>query len=200
MVVKRCCILGRMLRSTIILLSCCATLSVLVLYEMLNFSVDTRSHSLSKQPTQINTVIRDVLNLRAYEHKVNNIEVITILSNELPEITIDRFQMQQVFLNIVLNAEQAMTESHGQGKLTITTKLLDGIIKISFADDGPGIPKEIINRIFDPFFTTKDVGKGTGLGLSICYGIVSNQGGKIHAQSQKGKGTTFVVELPINAG
>jgi signal transduction histidine kinase len=111
----------------------------------------------------------------------------------------DRFQMQQVFLNIILNAEHAMIESHGKGNLSITSEQKNGIIKISFTNDGPGIPSEIINRIFDPFFTTKDVGKGTGLGLSICYGIVTKQGGKIYAQSQEGKGATFIVELPLKS-
>jgi signal transduction histidine kinase len=102
-----------------------------------------------------------------------------------------------VFLNIVLNAEQAMTESHGRGNLTVTTEQLNGNIRISFADDGPGIPPEIINRIFDPFFTTKDIGKGTGLGLSICYGIVTKQGGRIYAESQHGHGATFIIECPL---
>ena len=106
--------------------------------------------------------------------------------------------MQQVFLNIVLNAKQAMIESKGRGILTVTTEKLEGMIRISFADNGPGIPPDIINRIFDPFFTTKEVGKGTGLGLSICYGIVTKQGGRIYAQSQPGQGATFIVELPIN--
>ena len=91
-----------------------------------------------------------------------------------------------------------MIESNGRGNLTVTTEQLNDIIKISFSDDGPGIPQDIINRVFDPFFTTKEVGKGTGLGLSICYGIVTKQGGRIYAQSQPGKGATFVVELPIN--
>ena len=92
-----------------------------------------------------------------------------------------------------------MIEAHDGGNLNITTEQLNDIIKISFSDEGPGIPQDIINRVFDPFFTTKEVGKGTGLGLSICYGIVTKQGGRIYAQSQPGKGVTFVVELPINA-
>ena len=92
-----------------------------------------------------------------------------------------------------------MIESHSRGNLTVTTELLNDVIKISFNDDGPGIPPDILNRIFDPFFTTKEVGKGTGLGLSICYGIVTKQGGRIYAQSQESKGATFVVELPVSA-
>jgi PAS domain S-box-containing protein len=158
-----------------------------------------RSHTISAQPVEINSIIDQVLKLRAYEHRVNNIEVVTHLASNLPEIVADRFQMQQVFLNIVLNAEQAMIESHNRGSLTVTTERIEGNIKISFADNGPGIPQDIINRIFDPFFTTKEVGKGTGLGLSICYGIVSKQGGRIYAESQLGQGATFIVELPIVA-
>ena len=163
-----------------------------------NLLAFARKHIISPQPTEINAVIKEVLKLRAYEHKVSNIEVITHFNPDLPEIVADRFQMQQVFLNIVLNAEQAMIESHGRGTFVITTKLLEDCIKISFADDGPGIPPEIVNRIFDPFFTTKEVGKGTGLGLSICYGIITKQGGKIYTQSNKSTGATFIIELPIN--
>jgi two-component system NtrC family sensor kinase len=81
--------------------------------------------------------------------------------------------------------------------LTITTKKLNSTIRVLFTDDGPGVAKEDLSRIFHPFFTTKEVGKGTGLGLSICHGIVAEHGGKIYARSQLGKGTTFVVELPI---
>jgi PAS domain S-box-containing protein len=158
-----------------------------------------RSHVMSIQSIQINEIIKEVLSLRAYEHKVNNIQVVTHMAPDVPTITADPFQMQQVFLNLVLNAEQAMIESHGRGVLTVSTEKQNDMLKISFADDGPGIPPELMNRIFDPFFTTKDVGKGTGLGLSICYGIVTNQGGRIYARNQQGKGATFVVELPVNA-
>jgi two-component system, NtrC family, sensor kinase len=165
-----------------------------VVKNLLSFA---RSHTLSAQPVEINAVISQVLNLRAYEHRVNNIEVVTHFAPNLPEIVADRFQMQQVFLNIVLNAEQAMIDSKGRGSLTVTTELSGDIIRIAFADNGPGIPADIINRIFDPFFTTKEVGKGTGLGLSICYGIVTKQGGRIFAQSQPGQGATFIIELPL---
>ena len=110
---------------------------------------------------------------------------------------IDHFQMQQVFLNIVINAEFAMLEEHHKGRLTISTEAIDGVIRISFADDGPGISEENLKHIFDPFFTTKEVGKGTGLGLSICHGVVTEHGGKIYAGSEKGQGATFVVDLPL---
>jgi signal transduction histidine kinase len=110
---------------------------------------------------------------------------------------IDHFQMQQVFLNIMVNGEFAMLEAHHRGKMVITTERLDGVIRITFTDDGPGISEENLKHIFDPFFTTKEVGKGTGLGLSICHGIVMEHGGKIYARSEKGMGTSFIVELPL---
>jgi PAS domain S-box-containing protein len=163
-----------------------------------NLLTFARKHAPVKQLSQVNTIIEDVLRLRAYEHKVNNIEVDKQLDTALPEIMVDHFQMQQVFLNIIVNAEFAMMEAHGKGKLVIITEKVDGIIKVTFTDDGPGIPKENMKRLFSPFFTTKQVGKGTGLGLSICHGIVSEHGGRIYAESEFGKGATFVVELPLN--
>ena len=162
-----------------------------------NLLTFARKHAPVKELSNVNAVVEDVLRLRSYEQKVNNIEVENRLSPNLPEIMIDHFQMQQVFLNIMVNAEFAMQEAHHKGKLVVTTEKLDGIIRISFADDGPGISKENLKHIFDPFFTTKEVGKGTGLGLSICHGIVTEHGGQIYATSEKGQGATFIVELPI---
>ena len=104
--------------------------------------------------------------------------------------------MQQVFLNIVLNAESSMIESHQKGTLTVSSENLESIIKISFRDDGQGILKENLDRIFNPFFTTKPVGKGTGLGLSISYGIISSHNGKFYAESEHGNGANFIIELP----
>jgi len=138
------------------------------------------------------------LELRAYEQKVSNIEVNTRFASDLPEITADGFQLQQVSLNIIINAEHFMIEAHRRGTLTITTERVGDIIRVSFTDDGPGIAKENLGHLFDPFFTTKEVGKGTGLGLSICHGIINEHGGRIYAESELGKGATFVVELPIS--
>jgi two-component system NtrC family sensor kinase len=164
-----------------------------------NLLTFARKHSPVKQLSQINNVIEDVLKLRAYEQKVSNIEVDRRFASDLPEIMADYFQMQQVFLNLIINAEYFMTQAHNKGRLTITTERLDNIVRISLADDGSGISKENLSRIFNPFFTTKEVGKGTGLGLSICHGIVSGHGGSIYARSRLGKGATFVVELPVNS-
>jgi PAS domain S-box-containing protein len=163
-----------------------------------NLLTFARKHAPVKQPTQINNIIEDVLKLRAYEHKANSIKVDRQLAPDIPEIMADYFQIQQVFINIIINAEHFMAEEHKKGTLTITTKKQNNTVTISFADDGPGIPPENLRRIFDPFFTTKEAGKGTGLGLSICHGIVSEHGGQIYARSQSGKGAIFVVELPIN--
>ena len=165
-----------------------------VVKKLLTFA---RQHPTERKAVQINAVVEDVLSLRGYEERVNNIRVTTLFDDHLPEIVADPFQMQQVFLNIVLNAEQAMIEAHKKGTLTITTERVDDNIKVSFSDDGPGISPENMRKLFSPFFTTKVVGKGTGLGLSICYGIVTNQGGRIYAQSELGRGATFVVELPV---
>jgi len=167
-----------------------------VIKNLLTFA---RKHAPMKQLNQINNIIEDVLKFRAYEQKVNGIEVKRQLAPDLPEIMVDYFQMQQVFLNIIINAEYFMVEAHNRGTLTITTKKQNGNVRISIADDGPGISKENLRRLFNPFFTTKEAGKGTGLGLSICHGIVSEHGGQIYAKSQPGKGATIVVELPISS-
>jgi two-component system, NtrC family, sensor kinase len=165
---------------------------------MSNLLTFARKHRPVKQLAQINDLIEDVLRLRAYAYKAHSIEVERNLAPDLPAIMVDSFQMQQVFLNITINAEYFMTEAHNRGKLIVTSEQQDGAVKISFADDGPGIPVDNLTRIFDPFFTTKDAGKGTGLGLSICHGIVAEHGGQIYAKSESSKGTTIFVELPIN--
>jgi two-component system NtrC family sensor kinase len=171
--------------------------AVTVTKDLLTFA---RKHASVRQRNQINDIIQDVLKLRAYEHKVNSIKVDRRLASNLPEIMVDYFQIQQVFMNIIINAEYFVTEAHGKGTLTITTKRLNDTILISLADDGPGIRREDLRRIFDPFFTTKETGKGTGLGLSICHGIVTEHGGQLYARSEPGKGATFFVELPISDG
>jgi signal transduction histidine kinase len=163
-----------------------------------NLLTFARKHAPVKQLSQINIVVEDVLKLRSYEQKVNNIEIEKHLAVNLPEIMVDHFQMQQVFLNIIVNAESAMLEGRHKGKLIVTTEKSEGVIRVTFADDGPGIAEENLKRIFDPFFTTKEVGKGTGLGLSICHGIVTEHGGKIYVRSENGLGTTFTVELPLS--
>ena len=159
-----------------------------------------RRHKLEKQLISINETIEKSLELHAYRMKLSNIEVVMELAPDLPMTMADSDQMHQVFVNIITNAEQAMTAAHGRGRLCVKTQSVGGMIRIAFADNGPGISEDNLKRIFDQFFTTKDVGKGTGLGLSICYGIVEEHGGRLYTRSKLGKGATFVVELPIASG
>ena len=158
-----------------------------------------RQHKPGREYVNINDAITSVLELRSYEMKVNNIEVVTQLAPHLPRTMADVNQLQQVFLNIVINAEKEMTAAHRRGKLSVKTERINSSIRVSFTDDGPGISKENLHKVFNPFFTTREVGNGTGLGLSICHGIITQHSGRIHAQSELGKGATFVVELPIVA-
>ena len=145
----------------------------------------------------INELIDNTLKLREYVLKTSNIEVITRFDKELPLSVVDPGQMQQVFLNLIVNAEQAMTKANGKGTLTITTEKNGNFICISFLDDGPGITRENLKHLFEPFFTTKEPGEGTGLGLSLSRSIVLEHGGRIHVESKSGHGANFIVEIPI---
>jgi len=156
-----------------------------------------RRHETEKSYISINEALVKTLELRAHQLKLNNIEIVTELQTNLPKTMADLQQMQQVFINIINNAEQAMVEAHGKGRLLVGTNTEGSTIRTTFADDGPGISEENLKRIFDPFFTTKEVGKGTGLGLSICYGLVQAHGGRIYARSKLEQGATFVVEIPV---
>lgn len=164
-----------------------------------NLLIFARKQPTEKKPVAINSVIEKVLELSAHEQRVSNIKVITDFTSDLPEVLAAASQLQQVFINIIINAEQAMFTANGRGTLTITTEQSGDIVRISFTDDGPGIAPEHLGQLFDPFFTTKEAGKGTGLGLSICYGIVTDHGGKIYAESELGRGATFVIELPVSS-
>ena len=164
-----------------------------------NLLAFAREHKPERTYISINDTVEATLALRDYEMKVNNLEVVKELQVDLPRTMADSSQLQQVFFNIALNAEQAMTEAHGRGTLTVRTRQVRDFIRITFADDGPGIPKENLAKIFNPFFTTKPPGKGTGLGLAVCYGIVHEHGGAIRGDSQVGRGATFTVELPMVA-
>ena len=155
-----------------------------------------RKSETARQIADINSLIQDILTLHSYELKGHNIEVSTHLQANLHSIICDPSQIQQVFLNLIINAEQSMSGNCDQPKLIISTRNLDDYIQISFKDNGIGIAPENMPRIFDPFFTTKDVGQGTGLGLSLCYGIITNHKGSIHCQSTLGQGAEFIINLP----
>ena len=156
-----------------------------------------RQHKPERGSININAIIETTFDMQAYKIKASNIKITTRLDPDLPTTIADAGQLQQVFLNIILNAETEMINAHGGGTLSIKTERIDDTIQVSFKDDGPGIPRKNIERIFDPFFTTREVGQGTGLGLSVCYGIVKQHDGKIYARSRLGKGATFFVELPV---
>jgi PAS domain S-box-containing protein len=162
-----------------------------------DFLVFARGSKPDKQPADINSIIESVLKLRRTYMRKSNIEVITSLAEDLPELLVDVSQIQQVFLNIVLNAEYFMYEAHKKGLLNITSLGSERVVKVIFCDDGPGISGEHLSHIFDPFFTTKEMGRGTGLGLSISYGVIREHNGNIYAESKTGVGATFTIELPV---
>lgn len=156
-----------------------------------------RRHKPEKQLVSINDILGRSLELHAYQMKVNNVEVVVDADPDLPLTMADTEQIHQVFVNLITNAEQAMTVVHGRGTLHVRTEVVSDMIRATFTDDGPGIPKDDLKAIFDPFYTTKDVGKGTGLGLSICYGIVQEHGGRLYATRGQVGGAILVLELPI---
>lgn len=165
-----------------------------------NLLMFAREHKPERLATQINEVIQSTLALQVYQLRVDNITVQLDLDPELPSTVADPHQLQQVLLNLITNARQAMNE-RGSGILTIRTRrheAADGrYIEISISDNGVGIPAQYLDKVFNPFFTTKPVGQGTGLGLSICYGIIQEHQGQIWIESREGVGTTVFIRLPI---
>lgn len=156
-----------------------------------------RKQPEKKVPTDVNAQVLKVLELNKRRFLLNNIHVNTRFGEGLPYIIGNGPQLQQVLLNLVMNAEQIMLEARGKGTLSIATEQFGDLVKVFVADDGPGISPENMKKLFTPFFTTKEVGKGTGLGLNICHGIITDHGGRIYAESEPGKGATFIVELPV---
>ncbi len=164
-----------------------------------NLLTFARKRQTTRAMVDVNQVVRETLALRAYEQRVTNITVIDALAAGLPQVFADGHQVQQVLLNLVINAEQAMLSSNGRGVLVMRTwhDAVQESVILEINDDGPGIPDELQPKIFDPFFTTKEVGKGTGLGLTVAYAIVQEHGGRIRLESRPGEGTSFYVELPV---
>ncbi|HEX9428557.1 MAG TPA: ATP-binding protein, partial [Candidatus Polarisedimenticolia bacterium] len=165
-----------------------------------NLLTFARKHKPESARISINSILERTLELRAYDMRVNDIKVTAALDPNLPPTLADPNQLQQVFLNVIVNAEHAMKDAHAKGQFSVTTSVVDGKIRITMVDDGPGIKPEVLKQIFDPFFTTKTVGQGTGLGLSICKAIIREHGGTIGAASTVGQGTTFTIDLPVVAG
>jgi signal transduction histidine kinase/BarA-like signal transduction histidine kinase len=165
-----------------------------------NLLTFARKRQTTRAMVDLNQVVRETLALRAYEQRVTNVTVIDALAAGLPHVFADGHQVQQVLLNLVINAEQAMLAAHGRGTLVVRTwhDMQRESVGLEINDDGPGVPDELQPKIFDPFFTTKEVGKGTGLGLTVAYAIVQEHGGRIRLQSRPGSGASFYVELPVS--
>jgi two-component system NtrC family sensor kinase len=163
-----------------------------------NLLTFARQHKPEKVPTSLNQVLDDTLELRTYELRVRGIEITRDYDESIPDTMADAHQLQQVFLNLLTNAEQAMERAAGRRhRLTVRTRGAGSVIRIEIEDTGPGIPPTLLERIFNPFFTTKPTGAGTGLGLSISLGIVREHQGRIWAENPQGGGARFVIELPI---
>jgi two-component system NtrC family sensor kinase len=154
-----------------------------------------RQREPDRSPNDINTVLQDTVTLLENQALFHNIQIEMALDPELPLAVIDPSQMERVFMNMIINAAEAM---EGQGNLTLTTEFdpIEEQIIIFVSDTGYGINEADMRRIFDPFFTTKEVGQGTGLGLALSYGIIREHEGSISVESEVGKGTTFIVRLP----
>jgi len=164
-----------------------------IVQSLLSFA---RRHQPERKPVSVNRLVEDVLEMVAYQLRASNVEVARRLSSQLPLALADGHQIQQVLINLINNARQAIEGNQASGQIIITTNSGSDCIRISVQDNGPGIAPENLTRIFDPFFTTKEVGQGTGLGLSLCYGLIKEHGGNISVASQPGAGATFVIELP----
>ena len=164
-----------------------------------NLLAFARQSKMAPKRLSVNQLIEKTLFLNSNLLKIDGVKVATKLDPNLPDLLGSEDQLQQVFMNLMSNAAEAM-ESNG-GKLTIATKhlLREDKLQINFKDSGPGIPEDDIPKLFEPFFTTKKKGKGVGLGLSVAYGIIQEHDGSIYVKSEVGQGTTFQVKLPLKS-
>jgi PAS domain S-box-containing protein len=163
-----------------------------IVQNLLSFA---RQHRPERIPVQLNSILEDTLALRDYDLRMSQIRVHLDLAPDLPYTAADPHQLQQVFLNLINNAVDAILENGPEGDLWVRTAAQEQVLLIEFTDSGPGVKDS--SRVFDPFYTTKPVGKGTGLGLSICYGIISEHGGTIRVLNSPACGATFRIELPL---
>jgi signal transduction histidine kinase/ActR/RegA family two-component response regulator len=164
-----------------------------IVHSLLAFA---RKHKPERSQTNANSVVSAALQLKDYDLRTSGILIDNRLAEKLPAVFADPNQLQQVILNVLNNAQDAVLASSNPRRIGITTEALDGRVCIRIEDSGAGISKEDLRKVFDPFFTTKPLGKGTGLGLSISYGIVREHGGDIQIRSQLGQRTQVAITLP----
>lgn len=162
-----------------------------------NLLAFARREAFSPRETDLHALLKRTLEIKARPFLLNDIEVKIDFEDSFPAVSADESQIQQVFMNILNNAQQAMMEKTDRRTLVIEGRRKEGFIQIVFKDSGPGIPEALLPKIFDPFFTTKPVGVGTGLGLSVSYGIIKAHGGRLFAESRRGVGAQIYIELPI---
>jgi two-component system NtrC family sensor kinase len=160
---------------------------------LLDFS---RQRKPDKTFCDVNDVLKGCVSLLERQAQFQNIQIHWDLQPDLPKAVIDPSQIERVFINLIINAADAM-ENSGQLRLSTNYDSREGFIELGFTDTGHGISRENLEKIFDPFFTTKDTGHGVGLGLAISYGIIKEHNGTISVESEAGKGTTFTVRLPV---
>jgi two-component system NtrC family sensor kinase len=162
---------------------------------LLDFS---RPRKPQKKLSDVNSVLEECVSLVENQALFHNIEIVKSWNGNLPLVVVDPSQMQQVFVNMIINAAEAMD---GSGRLAVTTRFdpEEHVVEVEFTDTGHGIDEENLERIFDPFFTTKEIGHGTGLGLAISYGIIREHKGSVSVESEVGHGTTFTIRLPVAA-
>src|SRR5579863_6135303 len=163
-----------------------------VVQNLLSFARQQKPH---RAPVQLNQILEDTLVLREFDMKLHNIVIHRDFDPQLPMTGGDFHQLEQVFLNLLNNAVDAIQEKSGSGEIWLRTEAEGERLRVELTDSGPGVTNP--HKIFDPFYTTKPVGKGTGLGLSICYGIVKEHGGEIHVRNEDPEGATFTVSLPL---
>jgi two-component system, NtrC family, sensor kinase len=165
-----------------------------IVSDLLAFS---RRSKPQRAPADLNRLVTGTLSLVQHKMRLNNVDVVTALADQLPAAQCDAQQIQQVILNLVLNAAEA-TQTRANRQVRVETSAGAGAVRLAVSDNGEGIPPENLAKIFDPFFTTKSEGKGVGLGLAVSYGIVHAHGGEIEVKSTAGEGTTFVVTFPLD--
>jgi signal transduction histidine kinase len=154
-----------------------------------------RQDPVSVEPVEVGRVVEDAAAIMRHQMSLHQVTLRTRVAPDLPRIHGSANQLQQVLMNLMLNAQQAL--EGGAGTVEVEVDPAGDAVEIRVADDGPGIPAEIRDRVFEPFFTTKPTGKGTGLGLSVSFGIIREHRGTIAVESEPGRGTTFVIRLPI---